>query len=460
MTSQAVSEDKSQNEQHTVLTVEQLNLTIKQLLEGRIPTVWVQGEISNFKAHSSGHFYFSLKDSRSQINAVMFRGLNSRLKFKPTDGMEVLARGRISLYEPRGTYQILCDLMEPVGAGALQKAFEQLKEKLKKEGLFESPRKRAIPSFPKHVAIVTSPTGAAIRDILNVLSRRAPHVHVTVVPALVQGEVAAPSIRDGLLKAQNLPDVDVIIIGRGGGSIEDLWAFNDEALARMVADCKVPVISAVGHEIDFTIADFVADLRAPTPSAAAELVAQSHGETLSRIQQLNRMLLLTWDRYINSLNEKLSHLCRLLVDPQKKIQDLILRSDDLFDRLNLGMQNLLRDRNYKVTIACQNLKSPLHVIQEKKSAHEVLFLRLWQAWKEDLQKRSFLLQNKMQILNSLSPLSVVERGFSLVMKDSKVVSSHAQLKTNETLTLILAEGQAEVTVQSIAKENPWTSKKS
>lgn len=459
MASETQLELKSQNEQLSVLSVEQLNLTIKRLLEGEVAQVWVQGEISNFKAHSSGHFYFSLKDSKSQISAVMFRGMNSRLKFKPVDGMEVIARGRISVYEPRGTYQILCDMMEPVGAGALQKAFEQLKEKLKREGLFESARKRAIPAFPRHVAIVTSPTGAAIRDILNILSRRAPHVQVTLVPALVQGEGSAPSIREGLSKAQKLPNVDVVIVGRGGGSIEDLWAFNDEQLARMIAASPIPVISAVGHEIDFTIADFVADLRAPTPSAAAELVAQSHGETMARLQQLYRMLTLSWTRYFSSTSEKLGHMCRLLVDPKKRIQDLILKNDDLNDRLSLAMQNLLRDRHYKVKISCQQLKSPLHTIQEKQSAHEVLFLRLWQVWKENSQKNTFKLQNQMKVLNTLSPLNVVDRGYSLVMKDEKVISSYKDLKPDDTLTVILAEGQADVVVKSVAKENPWTSKK-
>ncbi|HWU44750.1 MAG TPA: exodeoxyribonuclease VII large subunit, partial [Bdellovibrio sp.] len=238
----------------SVLSIEQLNVQIKQLLEGQIGQVWVRGEISNFKAHTSGHFYFSLKDSKSQITAVMFRGHNSRLKFKPVDGMEVLVRARVSVYEPRGNYQLMCEMMEPVGAGALQKAFEQLKAKLKAEGLFEASRKRTLPHFPGHIAIVTSPTGAAIRDMMNVLSRRAKNIQITVVPTIVQGEGAAPQIIEAFKKAIALPDVDVIIIGRGGGSIEDMWCFNDEELARQIAASPIPVISAVGHEIDFTIA--------------------------------------------------------------------------------------------------------------------------------------------------------------------------------------------------------------
>jgi len=227
-----------------VLSVEQLNVYIKQLLEGQVGVVWVKGELSNFKAHTSGHFYFSLKDAKSQITAVMFRGNNARLKFKPTDGMEVIVRGRITVYEPRGNYQLMVDMMEPVGAGALQKAFEQLKHKLRTEGLFDAAKKRPIPTFPRHIAIVTSPTGAAIRDILNILSRRAKSINVTVVPTVVQGEAAAPQLREAFKKAVALPGVDAVIIGRGGGSIEDMWCFNDGGLARLIAGSPVTVLSA------------------------------------------------------------------------------------------------------------------------------------------------------------------------------------------------------------------------
>ena len=238
--------------ENRILTVEQLNMQIRSLIEGQIGIVWIQAEISNFKPHTSGHFYFSLKDSKSQISAVMFRGHNSKLKFKPHDGLEVIARGRITVYEPRGSYQVAVESMEPVGAGALQKQFEQLKEKLKLEGLFDSSRKKAIPAHPQKVAIVTSPTGAAIQDILNIMNRRAKAVEVIVVPTIVQGAAAAPQIAEAFVKAERI-NPDVIIIGRGGGSIEDMWCFNDEKLARLIAASKIPVISAVGHEIDFTI---------------------------------------------------------------------------------------------------------------------------------------------------------------------------------------------------------------
>lgn len=464
LTGQAGPLTESQNDELTILTVEQLNLTIKQLLEGQVGTVWVQGEISNFKAHSSGHFYFSLKDSRSQISAVMFRGFNSRLKFKPTDGTEVIVRGRISVYEPRGSYQILCEMMEPVGAGALQKAFEQLKDKLKKEGLFESSRKKAIPDFPQHVAIVTSPTGAAIRDILNILSRRAPHLQVTVVPAIVQGESSAGSIRDAFQKALQLPNVNVVIVGRGGGSIEDLWGFNDEKLARMIAASPIPVISAVGHEIDFTIADFVADLRAPTPSAAAELVARSHQEIQLRLEQQVKLLSSAWTKKFSNLDQKVKSLSRLLVDPKRKLQDLILRNDDLVERLQLALQNLFKHKTHQVSIARERLKSPIEVISEKKAQRDLLFYRLAQAVKNKFQDQTHSLHTAMNVLNSLSPLRVVDRGYAMVMKKHNVMRSYKQIKPNDELTLILAEGEARVKVeevfeQNILQENLWNSKK-
>ncbi len=464
MTNSFAGSVESQNDELTILTVEQLNLTIKQLLEGEVGSVWVQGEISNFKAHTSGHFYFSLKDSRSQISAVMFRGFNSRLKFKPTDGMEVVVRGRVSVYEPRGSYQILCETMEPIGAGALQKAFEQLRDRLKKEGLFDASRKQAIPTFPQHVAVVTSPTGAAIRDILNILSRRAPHLQVTIVPALVQGETAASSLCEGFSRVQRLPHVDVIIIGRGGGSIEDLWAFNDEKLARLIADSSIPVISAVGHEIDFTICDFVSDLRAPTPSAAAELVAKSHQEIQQKIEQQTKMLLFAWGKKITLLKEKTRNLSRLLVDPKRKLQDMVLRNDDLFDRMVLAIQNQFRGKRHQVVLSREKLKSPLEIVGEKRTQWEVTSLRLQQATRNYYQEKTHHLRSLMSILNSLSPLQVVERGYSIVMKNKQVVRTYKKIKIDDPLMITLAEGQIEAVVTAVKdtnlmKESSWNSKK-
>jgi exodeoxyribonuclease VII large subunit len=434
-----------------VLSIEQLNLSIKQLLEGQLSLIWVRGEISNFKAHTSGHYYFSLKDSKSQISAVMFRGHNSRLKFKPTDGMEVIVRGRISVYEPRGNYQILCEMMEPVGAGALQKAFEQLKGKLKAEGLFEAARKKPIPHMPRHVAIVTSPTGAAIRDIINILSRRAPWLPVTVVPTVVQGESAATQICEAFMKAQKLPEVDVIIIGRGGGSIEDMWCFNDEKLARLIAASSTPVISAVGHEIDFTIADFVADLRAPTPSAAAELVAKSGQELTTKLQQLQRLLGLNMQKHLKGLEQKWQILTKSLVDPQKKLQDLILRNDDLVTRLQLAMENKLAGKCYKLKIMDERMSSPQVLIDKRKKELEYLSLRMHKGSAVSLERKKAVLNRWMSVLDSMSPLKVVERGYSIVKKGNVVIKNGDQVKSGDLLQITLAHGHIDARVEQVTK---------
>lgn len=430
----------------TVLTVEQLNFQVKQLVEGQIGQVWVQGEISNFKAHTSGHFYFSLKDSKSQITAVMFRGFNSRLKFKPVDGTEVIVRGRLSVYEPRGNYQIVCEMMEPVGAGALQKAFEQLKAKLKAEGLFEVSKKRTIPKYPQHIAIVTSPTGAAIQDILNVLSRRIRNVQITVVPTVVQGAEAAPQICEAFKKAQKLPGVDVIIVGRGGGSIEDMWCFNDEVLARLVAASGVPVISAVGHEIDFTICDFVADLRAPTPSAAAELVAQSSEDAVLKIRNLDRLLQFAFGKNIKAIVQKLLFLKAKLVDPQRRLQDFMLKNDDLKNRLDFAMDRLFSERRFQTKLLSQRLISPIKMIEEKKLSLTNSQEKLLRAINILLERKSGGLQNAASVLDSLSPLRVVGRGYAIVTQNSCVIKDPHQVSKGDTIVVQLAAGQLQAKV--------------
>src|SRR5215813_1555869 len=283
------------------LTVSQLTNSIRIALESRFISVWVEGEISNFKDHSSGHWYFTLKDENAQLRAKCFRSTNTRIRFRPANGLKVRARGKLSVYAPRGEYELVVDALDPVGAGALRIAFEQLRDRLQKEGLFAKELKRPLPVFPRRVGVVTSPTGAAIRDILNVISRRTRTVHVLFSPAKVQGESAGPDIarairwinlyhERALQEGRDSDLVDVLIVGRGGGSTEDLWAFNQEEVARAIRKSVIPVISAVGHETDFTIADFVADLRAPTPSAAAELVAKREDEVCSALDNLSRQM--------------------------------------------------------------------------------------------------------------------------------------------------------------------------
>lgn len=445
----SASNTQNANSQNTVFSVESLNRQIRQMIEGELGLVWVQGEISNFKAHTSGHFYFSLKDSKSQVSAVMFRGYNSRLRFKPVDGLEVLVRGKVSVYEPRGSYQIVCETMEPVGAGALQKAFEQLKEKLKTEGLFDSARKRPLPPFPKHVAMVTSPTGAAIKDMLNVLNRRNKSVKITLVPTIVQGDEAPAQIVEAMKKAFLLPDLDVIILGRGGGSMEDLWAFNNEALARIIAASPVPVISAVGHEIDFTISDFVADLRAPTPSAAAELVAKNTVEVEQRLRSQTKMLETAINKILKFEIQKVRSLSSRLIDPKRKLQDLIFRNDELLSRLIQASNQFFSRRRMELHLAREKMIDPQQVVERKKAKLNLLEVRLQNNTQRFLERHKSQLKQYMSILESLSPLKVVERGYSMTSKNGELVKSTNQLKVKDIVQVQLMQGKFSAQVTEI-----------
>ena len=436
-----------------VYNVEQLNAHIRQTLEGQLGVVWLQAEISNFKPHSSGHFYFSLKDSKAQISAIMFRGFNSKLKFKPHDGLEVIVRGRITVYEPRGTYQIMCEAMEPVGAGALQKQFEQLKEKLKLEGLFEVARKKPIPAYPRHIAIVTSPTGAAIQDILNIMSRRAKNVQITLVPALVQGASAATSLLESLGLALKLP-VDVIIIGRGGGSMEDLWSFNDENLARLIASAHIPIISAVGHEVDFTIADFVADLRAPTPSAAAELVAKSSIEIIQKLDHADRLLFSSLQKIIKMKVLNFSLTAKRLIDPKKKLQDYALRNDELLTRLEQSTQNFFSNKIKDVQLLQEKLVLPTDAIQRFRSKVEKFQFQFNALMQTKLSSLEFKIKNHMSLLDSLSPLKVVDRGYAIVMKNNKIIRSIQDAKKWDALEIKLKDGFISAAVTQVKSNDP------
>ncbi|MFN7455509.1 MAG: exodeoxyribonuclease VII large subunit [Pseudobdellovibrionaceae bacterium] len=439
--------------QPEVISVEDLNRQIRQVIEGQVGAVWVQGEISNFKPHTSGHYYFSLKDAKSQISAVMFRGHNSRLKFKPKDGDAVVVRGKVTVYEPRGNYQIMCEMMEPVGAGALQKAFEQLKEKLKSEGLFDASRKRPLPHLPQHVAVVTSPTGAAIRDILNILQRRNRMIQVTVVPTVVQGASAAPQICEALEKAYKLPGVDAIICGRGGGSMEDMWCFNDESLARTIARSPVPLISAVGHEIDFTIADFVADVRAPTPSAAAELISKNATDLSAQISNFKKMLELSIQRMLKFDHQRLRTLSAQLIDPKRKLLDLILRNDDLSNRLAQAMSFLLEKKTLQLNQERAGLISPLQVIHERRQRLEFNNQRLRQGLSQRFRHLRDLIGSKMAVLDSLSPLKVVKRGYSVARTKGKVLKEAKNVKVGDKIELILMAGSIEASVTAVKEDN-------
>jgi exodeoxyribonuclease VII large subunit len=443
---------QAQQSETTVLTVEQLNLRIKQLLEGQMVSIWLRGEISNFKAHTSGHFYFSLKDAKSQISAVMFRGFNSKIKFKVHDGLEVLIKGRISVFEPRGSYQILCEHMEPVGAGALQKAFEELKTKLKSEGLFESSKKRAIPSHPNKIVVISSPTGAAIQDFIQIVTRRAPFLDVTLIPTLVQGDGAPEKIMEALQMAWKLPNVDIIVLARGGGSIEDLWAFNDERLVRMIAQSPIPTISAVGHEIDFTISDFVADLRAPTPSAAAELVAKSSKELHQRLVHLSHNLNNSFNRKIKDLTSRLENLRLRLVDPQKNLQDLSLRNDELLNRLQVATDTLFLKHKHKLEVLTEKMPHPQVKMDLARRELNHKTKDLHTAIKKALESARHKLESRMAVLDSISPLKVLDRGYSIVTQGENVIRSADDVDINQELGIKFCKGAVKIKISELKKE--------
>ena len=316
-----------------IYTVSRLTAEIKTLLEDRYPFIWVSGEVTNFVRAGSGHFYFALKDDKAQIKAVMFRGQTRGVKFLPENGMHLCGLGRISVYEPRGAYQIIFEFLEPQGVGALQVAFEQLKKRLAAEGLFDAQHKKPLPPVPRCIALITSPIGAALQDLLQIMGRRFPNLQVEILPVRVQGQEAAEDIAAALALANLRATADVVIVARGGGSLEDLAAFNTEAVARAIFDSRIPVVSAVGHETDFTIADFVADLRAPTPSAAAELVVPLKSELTARCRSVSAVLLQTMVRVLAARRDVLRQTRRALVDPRKRLQDLRLRLDDQLGRL-------------------------------------------------------------------------------------------------------------------------------
>jgi exodeoxyribonuclease VII large subunit len=407
-------------EERKPLTVSQLTSSIRISLESRFPSVWVEGEISNFKDHSSGHWYFTLKDSNAQLRAKCFRSTNTRIRFRPVNGLHVRARGKLSVYAPRGEYELVVDALDPVGAGALQIAFEQLRDRLQAEGLFAKELKRPLPVFPRRVGIVTSPTGAAIRDILNVISRRTRTVHVLFSPAKVQGDSAGPSIaraiqfinqhhERALREGRTADLVDVLIVGRGGGSTEDLWAFNQEEVARAIRKSTIPVISAVGHETDFTIADFVSDLRAPTPSAAAELVAAHEDQLCSALDQLGRQM---------------NRLMRFrIVDLRSRVQKQAL--SHAFDEVKSHLRDARR-RFDAASSACNG------------------------AMETSIQDARERLGLAAASLDALSPLAVLHRGYAIAQDASgKPLRDAAAVNAGDEVAVRLAKGRLNTRVEAV-----------
>lgn len=390
-----------------IYTVREITKTIKKLLDSEIGTIWVKGEISNFKAHSSGHFYLSLKDEYSQLPCVMFREDNKKLLFKPEDGMEVIAYGRIGVYEKQGVYQLYLYEMKPVGMGELALKFEQLKKKLKKEGLFDKEYKKPLPPFPVNIGIITAATGAAIQDILNILKRRAPYVNTILKSVKVQGENAAEQIAEAIKLFNEYKKVDVLIVGRGGGSIEDLWAFNEEIVARAIFDSEIPVVSAVGHEIDFTISDFVADLRAPTPSAAAELTVRDKQEIIDSIQHFLTSML-------QSLQSELEH-------KSEKLKNLTER---------------------------YGISRVIDIIQQRKQLIDEYERRTLQIMSHSFSMKYHTMNSIHMRLKGLDPSSVLKRGYSIVRKlpQKHIVSSINDITLYDRLKIIFADGEVRAIV--------------
>lgn len=418
-----------------IYTVSEITRLIRTELENSFPFLWIEGEVSNFHRHQSGHLYFTLKDEMSQLRSVMFRSEARQVIFELKDGLRVVCRGRISVYEPKGEYQLLVEVVEPKGKGALQLAFEQLKEKLKKEGLFDPARKKKLPLLPKKVGVVTSPRGAAIVDILRTLERRFARLHILIYPVRVQGEGAADEIVEGIDYLGRLPSLDVIIVGRGGGSIEDLWAFNEEKVARAIFRCPVPIISAVGHEIDFTISDFVADIRASTPSVAAEILVEKEQ---------------SFEERIVNLEKRIVHFLRYLLQGWHN-RVISLTQHRAFQNMRVKLLNLEQKVDELETRAFDFIKNISRKISEDKSRAILFEEKARNSLKGILQHFSSKWESLSARLHSLSPLDILKKGYALCWKDGgqHLVRGIGDVRQEDEVTVSFYKGEFSSVVKSV-----------
>jgi exodeoxyribonuclease VII large subunit len=433
-----------------IYTVSELTQAIKDRLEEEYPSIWIQGEISNFRPAPSGHFYFTLKDEYSQIRCVMFKTQNRFLKFRPENGLEVIGWGRLSVYSPRGEYQIIFDTMEPLGFGSLMLAFEQLRDKLAAEGLFDDERKKVLPSFPRTIGLVTSRRGAAVRDMIRIASRRSPGTDVLLSSTSVQGEKAPDEIVAALDRICATGDVDVVIIGRGGGSMEDLWAFNDERVVRAVANCPMPIVSAVGHETDFTLTDFAADVRASTPSAAAEIVVPDRRGLSERIWHLlarsRGAVSATLQRCSTAIDEAVARL----YDPRRNILERRQRLDDLTQRLSGAIRRKLAALREDAA-ACSNRLRPEHLRREISAGaeeREILVTRLIRSIHELTKDNRASVESLAARLEGLSPLAVLSRGYSVTFRPDtdEVLMDSTTIASGEDVRVRLHRGELDCRV--------------
>lgn len=432
--------------ERNVYTVSRLNREVRLLIERGLGVIWVEGELSNLSVPSSGHWYFSLKDREAQLRCAMFRQRNLSVGFTPKAGQKILARGRVSLYEPRGDYQFIVEHLEEAGLGALKREFERLKAKLAAEGLFATERKRPLPRFPRRIGVVTSPTGAALRDILHILSRRFPPADVLIYPTPVQGDAAIPRIVDAIETASRRAECHVLIVARGGGSIEDLWAFNDEKVARAIHACTIPVVSGIGHEIDFTIADFVADARAPTPSGAAELVAPDRHACLEALTRTLERLKACMRREMRSVGIRLDTADRRLKlsHPGVRLNQQAQRLDDLEQRLTGAIRGALHSDRTRISEMMTRLvhRSPEHALRELKARHGQLAARLDHGVRQTLARAEHRFGLACRTLHTVSPLATLGRGFAIVKRasDGKLITNVESVEVGEDIHATLAHG--------------------
>jgi exodeoxyribonuclease VII large subunit len=436
-----------------MLTVSELTGLLRTSIEEQFSDIYLEGELSNLRAPGSGHVYCTLKDKTSQIRAVLFRSSAIRLRFALQEGMQVIVRGRLTVYESRGEYQIVLDTVEPKGIGALQIAFEQLKERLTEEGLFDQDRKKSIPAFPRTVGVVTSLTGAAIRDILVVLRRRWPTLHIVIAPVQVQGESAGRKIAEALNALNELSFVDVIIVGRGGGSLEDLWSFNEEIVVRAIATSHVPVVSAVGHEVDVTLADFAADLRAPTPSAAAEAVVPVLAEIVERLRDLTTRTGQVMFRHCAFERQRLDAVIRGVTDVRFRLQDAAQRTDDMVDRVRELLQRLLTSGRERVHEAQRDLSglNPVLAIKQGLATIPQLSKRLEGQMEVVLTQHRHRIHATLAQLNTLSPLAILERGYSILQTApaGQILHRASDVEVGQELEAQLASGRLSCTVTRV-----------
>jgi len=438
-----------------IFSVSELNRSVRHLLETQLPMLWVEGEISNFARPASGHWYLTLKDGQAQVRCAMFRNSNMRVNFKPGNGTQVLVRGRVGLYEGRGDYQLIIEHMEEAGFGALQRQFDELKQKLAGEGLFEPAHKQPMPESVSHIGVITSPTGAAVKDILSVLNRRFPSIKASIFPTAVQGEQAAGQIVEAITTAQK-SHCDVLIVGRGGGSLEDLWPFNEESVARAIFASEIPIISAVGHEVDFSIADFVADLRAATPSAAAELISPDGEDMLNQFEGFELLLAEAMARKTYMLNQQVSNLHKRLQHPGRKLQEQAQHLDHLDIRLRRAVNSKLQQQRFRMDSLQGKLSRvhPADAIINRQQLVAGYIKQISRAVVQQLEVKKSKTAQAMHLLDTVSPLKTLGRGYSIIRdKQGAVVKTVDGISAGDNLKSQMADGEIFFTVDKTTDQS-------